>query len=154
MKKLILFLLFTVITQAQTSLHFYYGTKQTTGAEFLFENAGFGFSGAWNVKESLPSHINEYDKKQTITSEIREEWCSLYATGYIAETYNIVFKIRGGLAVYNDKVTFNDSYTKIDKVVYRPMIGLSAMLPITKDIGIEAGYDTFNQGTIGFSILF
>lgn len=155
MKKLILLLLFTVIAQAQeTTIHFYGSSKLTTGVELLIGNAGFGFSGAWNVKETVPSHINEYDKKQTITSEIREEWCSFYATGYIANFHDAIFKARGGLAVYNDKITFNDSYTKFEKLTFLPLIGISVMYPITEDIGIEAGFDTFNKGTIGLTILF
>lgn len=155
MKKLILLLLFTVIAQAQdTTIHFFYGTEQTTGAEILFTDAGFGFSGAWDVKDVLPSRINKYDKKQTITNETREQWCSLYLIGKVGEFHDIILKARGGLAVYNDKITFNDKYTKIDKTVYRPLIGISALYPITSDIGIEAGFDTFNYGTIGFTILF
>jgi len=155
MKKLLLLLLITTFSYSQeTTIHFYYGTKQTTGAEILFSNAGFGFSGAWNVKECLPSHINDYDKKQTITDEVRENWCSIYLIAPIGNFHDISIKFRGGLAVYNDKVTFNDSYTKIDQVTYSPLIGISAMYPITEDIGIEAGFDTFNYGTVGFTILF
>jgi len=155
MKKLLLLLLITTFSYSQdTTIHFYGSTKLTTGAEILFSNAGFGFSGAWDAKDCLPSHINEYDKKQTVTSEIREEWCSIYLVGTVGYFHDILIKARGGLAVYNDKVTFNDNYTKIDKVTYRPLVGISAMYPITEDIGIEAGFDTFNYGTVGFTILF
>jgi hypothetical protein len=155
MKKLLLLLLITTFSYAQdTTIHFYGSTKLTTGAEILFSNYGFGFSGAWNVKETLPSDINDYDKTQTVTSEIREEWCSLYLVASIGNFHDVLIKARGGLAVYNDKVTFNDDYTKIDQVTYRPLIGISAMYPITEDIGIEAGFDTFNYGTVGFTILF
>lgn len=155
MKKLILLLLFTVIAQAQeATIHFYCSSELTTGAEILIHKAGFGFSGAWDVKEVIPGHINEYDLKQTITSEIREQWCSLYLVGRVINFNDILLKARGGIAVYNDKVTFNNSYTKIDKVTYLPLIGISAMYPITDDIGIEAGFDTFNKGTLGFTILF
>jgi len=155
MKKLLLLLLITTYSYSQdTTIHFYGSTKQTTGAEILFSNAGFGFSGAWKVQETLPSHINDYDRQQTITSEIREEWCSLYLIGSVGDFHNILIKARGGLAVYNDKITFNNDYTKIDKITYRPLVGLSAMYAITEDIGIEAGFDTFNYGTIGFTILF
>lgn len=161
MKTLALLLLaFTGYSQS-TSVHFYYSTEQTTGAELLIavrgtESAylGGGFSGAWGVKTSLPTKINEYDKRQTVTDKDREEWCSLYATASFGYLGPVLVKYRAGLAVYNDKVTFNDDYTKIEKVAFKPLIGVSAMYELTKDIGLEVGFDNFNKLTAGITVLF
>lgn len=160
MKYLLFSLMFACSMNAQTTIHFYYAPiVQTTGAEILIPvrntsiSLGGGFSGAWDVVETLPSHINEYDLKQG-QKAFREEWTSLYATCSFGYFKDFLIKYRGGLAVYNDKVTFNDDYTKIDKVTYRPMIGISAMYSINDDFGIEAGYDTFNKVTIGVAVKF
>lgn len=145
---------------SQTTIHFYYGTEQTTGAEILFpiRNSDFylggGFSGAWDVKETLPSHINDYDRRQVVTSEIREEWCSLYLTASAGYLGSVLVKYRGGLAVYQDKVTFNDSYTKMDEIVYRPIIGVSGVYSFNDYFGVEVGFDTFNKLTMGLTVNF
>lgn len=138
MKKLILLLLFTVITQAQeTTMHFYYGTANTLGAEFITHVAntdsfylGGGFGGVLTQ--------NRYSGKA-------EKWCNIYASTSFGYINQIMIKERAGLAVYckNGK-----------EVTYKPMVGISGMYEITKDIGIEVGFDTFNIGTIGFTILF
>jgi hypothetical protein len=161
MKKLIIILLIIgSTTQAQTTISFYGSTKLTTGAEILVPVGeadfylGGGFSGAWDVEETVPGHINNYDKNQTVTNKNRESWCSLYATTSFGYLGKFLIKYRGGLAVYNDKVTFNSDYTKVDKVVYKPLLGVTAMYSITKDIGLEGSYDTFNKFAIGFTILF
>jgi hypothetical protein len=160
MKTIILLLLaFTGYSQ-NTTIHFYYSSEQLTGAEIMFPVRGTdfylggGLSGAWNIKEVVTGHINEYDKSQTITNKDREEWCSLYtvcSTGFLRQ---FLIKYRVGLAVYNEKVTFNDKYTKIKKVNYLPLIGVSAMYSITDDFGIEAGFDIFNKATLGFTVKF
>lgn len=159
MDKIILFFLFVTIGYSQnTTIHFYYSSEQLTGAEIMIPVRGTdfylggGFSGAWDVKEIVPGRINEYDKSQTITNKDREEWCSLYAVGSAGHLGAFLIKYRGGLAVYNDKVTFNDKYTKIECVTYRPLIGVSAMYSITDDFGIEFGYDTFNEATLGLTV--
>lgn len=161
MKKLLLLLLFTVCSYSQnTTIHFYYSSEQLTGAEIMFPVRGTdfylggGFSGTWDVKEIVPGNINEYDKRQTITNKDREEWTSLYGVASFGHFGPFLIKYRGGLAVYNDKITFNDKYTKIECVTYRPLIGVSAMYSITDDFGIEFGYDTFNEATIGLTAKF
>ncbi len=159
MKKLITLLLFTTAMKAQTTISFYVSSKLTTGAEVMFPIRGTdyyiggGFSGAWDVVETLPSHINEYDKKQS-QNAFREEWCSIYATGSTGYLGKIQIKYKAGLAVYNDKVTFNNDYTKIDQITYRPLIGISGMYAIGENYGIELGADTFNKFTIGFCAIF
>jgi hypothetical protein len=148
-----------------TTIHFYYAQEQTTGGEIMFalrgtesSYLGGGFSGAWDVKEVAPGHINAYDLKQKITREFNEEWCSLYAVGSLGFLGPVLVKYRGGLAVYNHKVDFeNDNgykYSKLDKAVFKPMAGVSAMYALTKDVGLEVGADTFNKVTLGFTILF
>jgi len=160
MKYLLFSLMFACSMNAQTRIHFYYAPiEQTTGAEVLIPvrntsiSLGGGFSGAWDVVETLPSHINEYDLKQG-QKAFREEWTSLYATCSFGYFKDFLIKYRGGLAVYQDKVTFNSDYTKLDKIIYLPMIGVSAMYYFDKDFGIEAGFDTFNKLTFGLTVNF
>ncbi len=138
MKKLILLLLFTVIAQAQeTTLHFYYGTENTLGAEIITHIEGtesFYLGGGYGGVLT-----------QDRTSGKFEKWCNIYTStsfGYIRE---VMVKYRAGLAVYNKGR---------EEVSYKPLVGVSAMYSITKDVGIEAGFDTFNYGTVGFTILF
>ena len=45
-------------------------------------------------------------------------------------------------------------YNKIDKVVYKPLVGVSAMYALSNDYGVELGVDTFNKVTVGFTVLF
>jgi len=159
MKTLILILL-SIPCFSQTTIHFYYGTEQTTGAEVLFpvRNSniylGGGFSGAWNVKESVPGHISEYDLQQEVTDTRHEAWCSLYVTSSFGYLGPFLIKYRTGLAVYNDKVTFNNDYTKIEKVDYKPLFGVSAMYSLSDDWGVEIGADTFNEFTVGITVKF
>ncbi|MES2240457.1 MAG: hypothetical protein V4497_09400 [Bacteroidota bacterium] len=161
MKKLITLLLFTASNmQAQTTISFYVSSKLTTGAEVMFPvhgtdfYIGGGFSGAWDVVKTMPGHISEYDKKQPNQNAFREEWTSIYAVGSTGYLGKIQIKYKAGLAVYNDKVTFNNDYTKIDQITYRPLIGISGMYAIGENYGIELGADTFNGATIGFCAIF
>jgi len=157
MKKLILILL-SIPCFSQTTIHFYYGTEQTTGAEILtpVNNIwlGGGFSGAWNVKESVPGHINDYDRRQEVTDTRHEAWCSIYATSSFGYIGKFLIKYRTGLAVYNDKVTFNNDYTKIEKVDYKPLFGVSAMYSLNDDWSLEIGADNFNKFTVGLTVKF
>lgn len=165
MKTLALLLLaFTGYSQ-NTTIHFYYGSDNNTGAEVMFAIRGTessciggGFSGALKQKPVLPGHINEYDLRQKINKSFSEKWCSLYGVGSLGFLGPALIKYKGGLAVYNRKIDFESAngyeYTKIDRVEYKPLLGISAMCSITQDIGIEAGFDNFNKATIGFTILF
>lgn len=163
MKTLILILLSAISYSQNTTIHFYYGTENTAGAEIMFllrgtDSAflGGGFSGALKQKQAF-GEINAYDLKQTILSDENESWCSLYLSGSFGFLKTILLKYRGGLAVYNNKITFlsgSYEYTKIDHVVYKPMLGVSAMYSITDDFGIEAGFDTFNKCTVGLTVNF
>jgi len=142
MKKLLILILFTSITYAQnTTVHFYYGTEKMLGGELMFHirgtesfHLGGGFSGTLESTRIRP-----------LPNDIK--WCSIYATASLGYFKSILVKYKGGLAVYNSKNTINE-------VNYKPLVGIGAMYSITKDIGIELGYDTFNQGTVGFTILF
>ncbi len=162
MRKIILALLFVNLANAQkTTVHFYYGTANNVGSEIMFHLKGTestylggGFSGAWKQQSVSGKNISEYDKRQLVTQSIREEWCSIYAVGSCGFLGSVLIKYRGGLSVYNDKFQFNEQYWKLDKAVFKPLIGASAMYSITKDYGIEAGIDTFNKVTIGFTANF
>lgn len=161
MKMLLLILLSTFCYSQNTTIHFYVSSKLTTGGEIMFQIRGTeskflggGFSGAWKIEEVVPGRITKYDLEKEITSKFDEEWCSLYLTGSSGFLGPVLIKYRGGLGVYNQKVTFEDSYTKINKAVYRPLIGISAMYSIIKDLGVEVGVDTFNKATVGFTVNF
>jgi len=166
MKKMVylLVLLGSISYSQEATIHFYGSSKLLLGSEILVHvndtdsfYLGGGFSGATNVKEVTKGHINEYDQKYTVNS-FNEEWCSIYGTTSFGFFKSVLIKFKGGLGVYNKKVDFKNSngyeYTKIDKVVYQPLLGMSAMYSLTKDIGIEIGVDSFNKATIGFTVLF
>ena len=153
MKKLIIALLFITVAHSQTTIHFYASSKLTTGSECLIDGkAGFGFSGAWDVKATIPGRITENQWKQEHT-RFREEWCSLYGTASFGYLGPVLVKYRGGLAVYQDKVDF-ETYCKTDRIKYSPMIGISGMYSISDAVGIEIGCDTFNKLTAGITVLF
>lgn len=170
MKKLILLLLLTTVSYAQedATVHFYYGSAEMLGAEILYHPKstesffiGGGFSGALNQRkaegEAEYSRITEYDKEQTKLGHLNEQWCSLYVTSSFGFFKGILIKYKTGLAVYNKKITFESDthqYNKIEKVLYKPLIGIGAMYSINKDVGIELGIDSFNKATIGFTVLF
>jgi hypothetical protein len=168
MKKLIYLLLVSSICYAQsTTVHFFYGSSQIAGGEMTFNLRGTessylggGFSGALNQRKAdgtvAYGNINE-SELQYATKSIDEEWCSIYAIGGNRFIKKLLIKYKGGLSVYNKKTTFDNGdiiYNKIDKVLYKPLIGVGAMYEINKDFGIEIGIDTFNKFTGGFAVLF
>ncbi len=168
MKKLILLLLLvsSIGYSQNTTMHFYTGSAKTLGGEILFHinntessYLGFGFGGAIKDKATgadLTGHINDYDTKYYVNS-VKEPWCSFYTTSSTGFLYMVMIKYKLGLGVYDKKDNFDANgylYNKKEKLLYEPLIGLSAMYDITKDVGVEVGYDTFNKGTIGFTILF
>jgi hypothetical protein len=121
---------------------------------------GGGFSGALNQKKSDGSvaygNITA-SELQYATKSLDEEWCSIYGVGSTGFIKNILIKYKGGLSVYNRKITFENGqsiYNKIDKVLYKPLIGIGGMYSINDDFGIEVGFDTFNKFTGGFAVLF
>lgn len=165
MKTIILLFLATISYSQTAAIHFYGSSEQTLGSEvlFLLRNTescylGGGFSGALVQKKVMSNGLTEFDKKQAILDTFNEEWCSIYATGSLGFIQALMVKFKAGLGVYNHKIDFVTNngyeYTKIDRVNYQPMVGISGMYTITKDIGMEIGFDTFNKGTIGFTILF
>jgi len=168
MKKLIYLLLVSSMCHAQnTTVHFFYGTSQIAGGEMMFnirgtENfyLGGGFSGALNQKKSdgtiAYGNITTSELQYAVKS-LDEEWCSIYGVGSSGFIRKVLIKYKGGLSVYNRKKTFDNGqlvYNKIDKVLYKPLIGIGAMYSINKDLGIEVGIDTFNKFTGGFAVLF
>lgn len=168
MKKLIYLLLVSSICFAQnTTVHFFYGTSQIAGGEMMFNMRGTesiylggGFSGALNQKKSdgkiAYGDISESELQYAIKS-LDEEWCSIYGIGSTGFIRKVLIKYKAGLSVYNRKITFDNNqlvYNKIDKVLYKPLIGIGAMYSINKDFGIEIGVDTFNKFTGGFAVLF
>ncbi|MDR6845053.1 hypothetical protein [Flavobacterium granuli] len=161
MKTLILLFISISCYSQNTTIHFYYGAKNIVGSEIMFhikntESTYFGgaFSGALKQEPTMPGKITAYFSDQTVTKSFNEEWCSIYGVGSSGLFKSILIKYKGGLSVYNRKVEFNNEYYKIDKIVYKPLIGIGAMYAVTDDIGVEAGIDTFNKGTIGLTVNF
>ena len=170
MKNLIYLLLVSSMCYAQTTtttVHFFYGSSQIAGSEMTFNIRGTessyiggGFSGALNQKKSdgtvAYGDINA-SELQYATKSLNEEWCSIYGVGGTGLIRKVLIKCKAGLSVYNKKTTFENGqliYNKIDKVLYKPLIGVGAMYEINDDIGIEVGIDTFNKFTGGFAVLF
>lgn len=137
MKKLILIaLLFTIGSHSQnTTIHFYYAPiEKTSGAEVLTPVGdiwlGGGFSGAWDVQNNR-----------------KERWCSIYTTASFGYLNSVLVKYKAGLC------TFTEGQNR-ETVTYQPMIGISGMYAVSKDYGIEVGYDTFNKVSLGFTVIF
>ena len=162
MIKTITLLLISISCYSQnTTVHFYYGAKNIAGSEIMFHikntestYLGAAFSGALKQQATMPGDINAYDLKQTVNKSFNEEWCSIYGVGSSGFIKSVLVKYKGGLSVYNKKVEFNNEYYKIEKIVYKPLIGISAMYSVTNDFGLEVGIDTFNIGTIGLTANF
>lgn len=118
-------------------MSFLYGTTHSATAEVLVHVNGtesFYLGGGFGGVLTQDRYSGKYEK-----------WCDIYAStsfGYIGD---VMVKYKAGLS----------TYVKNGKdVSYKPMAGISAMYGITKDFGIEAGFDTFNKATIGFVVLF
>lgn len=133
--KTLLLIILSIPCFSQTTIHFYASSEKTTGAELLIPvrntsiSLGGGFSGAWDVHKGSPK---------------REEWCSLYAIGSAGYLCDVMVKYRTGLS----------TYTQSNVVIYKPMIGISGMYSISKDVGLEVGFDTFNKLTLGLTVIF
>jgi len=142
MKTLALILLSSICYSQSTTLHFYYGSEETLGAEAMFHikntdsfYLGFGYAGA----------LKQNRRERPIAND--EKWCSLYAIGSYGYLGPLLVKYKAGLATYTGKNDFKE-------VLYKPFIGGGFMYPINDDIGVELGGDTFNYATIGFTVQF
>jgi hypothetical protein len=145
MKNSLVFMLLLVSAASQgqnATVHFFYGSPKILGSEIMFHLRGTessylggGFSGA----------LEQNRVERPLSKD--EKWCSIYAVGSLGFFKSILVKGKGGLAVYTGKNSYKE-------VLYKPLVGIGAMYGITKDVGIEIGYDTFNNGTIGFTVLF
>jgi len=164
MKTLITFLLFTTIVNAQdTNFNFYWGSNESLGAEILIdESFGFGFSGTTEKDKALgkfsTGSINEYDRKNFV-STTTQKWFCAYGVIQIGWIKDIQFSADLGAAMYGRHANFLDPnrqqyYHKKDKVIFKPMVGINATYAITKDIGWQAGYDTFSGFNTGFVVYF
>jgi len=165
MKKLLITLLFPLLTFSQTGVyHQFVSSNWMLGADALFEtkngHIGIGFSGALNkitaAGEWVPGKA-EQSEKQYITSQEKERWFSCYgivSKGYINE---IQVSFNAGFGLFDVKDEFNKDgylYNKNKFVQCVPLIGVSGQYAITKDVGVMLGADTFNGAKIGISIIF
>lgn len=126
----------------ETTIHFYYGTEKMLGSEVMFHLKGTestyiggGFSGALEQDRTVRPIADD------------EKWCSIYGVTSFGYFQSLLIKGKAGLAVYTGKNSFKE-------VLYKPLLGVGIMYPLTEDVGLEAGFDTFNYGTIGVTILF
>ena len=120
-----------------TTIHFYGASAKILGGEIMFNIRGTeslylggGFSGA-----TSPDRTANHEK-----------WCSLYAVGSTGYLGPVMVKYKAGLAAFTN--------ADIAKVDYRPLAGIGAMVALTKDFGLEIGYDTFNNASVGFTVFF
>lgn len=74
-----------------------------------------------------------------------EKWCDAYLVSSFGYIGDVMVKYKTGLSVYCKKGK---------EVNYKPLLGIGAMYSITKDFGIEAGFDSFNEITVGVSVNF
>jgi hypothetical protein len=163
MKTIILLLLLTIGVQAQTNFHFYYGFKQSLGAELLINGThGIGFAGTTEESNALgvfsTGKINEWDRKN-IVSTTTQKWFALYTTIGAIYIKDLQISIDVGGALYGRHMNFldpnrNEYYHKKDAVNVKGLIGINVTHPITKDIGWQIGVDTFNGINTGFIIYF
>jgi hypothetical protein len=179
MKKLfmLLVLLSASVYSQNATLHFFYGTNNTLGGETMFKLRGSesvwlggGFSATTNELGKIDGdlehgEINSYDMKYKVESK-DAIWASIYAVGSYDVVDYIIVKYKLGLGVYNTFTTFDDRnatgshhsydkvYSKFEGTAYKPLIGIGALCPITKEVGVEVGVDTFNYFTVGFTVLF
>lgn len=179
MKKLfmLLVLLSASVYSQNATLHFFYGTNNTLGAETMFKLRGSeslwlggGFSGTISELGQVEGEfehgsINDYDNKYKVDSK-DVVWASIYAVGSYDVVDYIIIKYKLGLGVYNTFGTFDDReatgmhhsydkvYSKFEGTAYKPMAGIGALYAITKDVGVEVGVDTFNYLTIGFTVTY
>jgi hypothetical protein len=171
MKKLIIMCLLGYTGYSQEmSMHFFYATAQNIGAETLIHIRGTestylggGFSGVlYRTKADgkyLPGEINDYDM-QYATNIVSEPWCSLYVTGSLGYYKSLLIKARLGVGVNYIQQNFANPYNepyyynKTRCLEAMPLVGMSAMYPITNDWGVELGVDTFNKVTFGLTVLF
>ena len=48
----------------------------------------------------------------------------------------------------------NEYYHKKDKLLFKPMVGVNLTYPITTDLGVQLGWDTFSGFNTGFVVYF
>jgi hypothetical protein len=174
MKKIIILLLFPILTYGQSAvLHFYYGSNEMMGGEMLLlikskesTYLGGGFSAALNKNKAAGAWRSGTIKESELpiqTSTTKEKWCSLYVTNSFGYLGKVLIVYQAGMAVYDEKANFKgqnpstletEFYNKNDKVLYQPMFGIGGMCQLTEDYGLQAGWGSFNGLTIGFNVLF
>lgn len=159
----LLLLLAALSGNAQTNFNFYYGFNKSLGAEILInECMGFGFSGTTEKSRALgefsPGSINEYDRKNFV-STTTQKWFALYATSQVCWVKGVQLSVDWGTSMHGRHANFLDSnrneyYHKKDKLLFKPMVGVNLTYPITTDLGVQLGWDTFSGFNTGFVVYF
>ncbi len=173
----ILLVLFSISGYSQnTTLHFFYGSNSTLGAETMFKLKGSqsvwlggGFSATTNALGQVDGthelgSITNIDTKYKVDSK-EVVWGSIYLVGSYDVVDYVIVKYKLGLGVYNNFEVFDARasgtdtpyttlYNKFDGTSYKPLAGIGLLCPLSKDFGVEVGCDTFNYFTVGFTVLF
>ncbi len=168
MKKLFLLVLFSTSVYSQkATFGISYATSEMVGLELMFRVAegshkyiGAGFTGATHQKRALgeydSSKINENDFQYAVDN-VYEEFCSVYAIGSFGHIGSVLTKCKLGVGTYDHIRNFespNGRYHKKDCRAYIPLVGVSAMMPLTESVGLEIGGDCFNGASAGFTFIF
>jgi hypothetical protein len=170
MKKLILLVLLSTSVysqKAKATFSVFYATGEMVGLELMFATAegshkfiGAGFTGATHQREALGKYVSGDimdGEQQYAVNNVYEEFCSYYAIGSFGYIGQVLTKCKLGVGVYDHIRNFegpNGRYHKKDCRAYIPVVGVSALLPISESTGIEIGGDCFNGASVGFTFIF
>jgi hypothetical protein len=168
MKKLFLLVLFSTSLYSQkATFNISYYTGELVGIDLMFRVAegshkfiGAGFTGATHQRRALGEYVEgdilESDQQYSVDN-VYEEFCSVYAIGSFGYIGRVLTKCKLGVGTYDHIRNYegpNGRYHKKDCRAYIPLVGISAMMPLTESVGIEVGGDCFNGASAGFTFIF
>lgn len=173
MKKILLLgvlLQLSTISFGQFSVGAYYGTSTSLGFDLTYHKKYIiGIGGSFSIETSKTIGDDYTDNNytssfsdQVLQSTIEQKTYSLYVVGgYSYKRITFTSKIGyGGEGKYNnyydpDRV-FGDNgyYFKNIDTKSSVLIGSNIGVSISKNISLYAGYDTYNEGTIGIAYEF
>ena len=165
MKTIILLILPFFCYSQQAVQHYFYASQNLMGGEIIINRGndtfiGVGFSGTlkneFTKGDWAGKNISESEMKYS-TGIAKEEWCSFYGIASFGYLKGVLVSYSAGMGLYGQMRNFernNVEYNKNDKLIFVPLIGISGQYAITNDVGIVAGYDTFNKFKVGVSVIF
>ena len=83
----------------------------------------------------------------------------MYATSQVCWVKGVQLSVDWGTSMHGRHANFLDSnrneyYHKKDKLLFKPMVGVNLTYPITTDLGVQLGWDTFSGFNTGFVVYF